>query len=61
MAMEQVAEALIDALVDQDAHLGTSEQELLCFFEGGDRCFARSGWESFQKVFERLSTFQIVK
>ncbi len=34
----------LDAFVDQDAHLGTREQEVLCFLESGNNSFTRYGW-----------------
>ncbi len=61
MTGERVPEALVDTLVDQDAHLGTREQKLLRFFESGDGRFARDSWEPFQKVFERFSAFEVVE
>jgi len=36
VAGQRVPESLIDILVDQNAHLRTSEQEVFCFFESGD-------------------------
>jgi hypothetical protein len=56
-----VAETLIDALVDQNAHLGASEQEVFCFFESGDGHFTRDSRKSLQKVFECFSAFQVVE
>jgi len=29
---QRVPESLVDTFVDQNAHLGTREQKLLCFF-----------------------------
>jgi hypothetical protein len=58
---ERVAESLIDTLVDQNAHLGASEQEVFCFFESGDGHFTRDGGKSLQKVFECFSAFQAVE
>jgi hypothetical protein len=36
-----VPESLVDAFIDQNAHLGTREQKLLSFFERGDRQLTR--------------------
>jgi len=47
-----VAESLIDTLVDQNAHLGTREQKVFRFFEGGDGHFTGDGRKPLEKVFE---------
>jgi hypothetical protein len=41
-----IPESLVDALLNQNAHLGTRKQEVLCFFEGSDSRFARGGRKS---------------
>ena len=61
VAGQGVPESLINTLVDQNAHLGTCEQEVFCFFESGDGGFPRDGGKSFQKVFECFSAFQVVE
>jgi hypothetical protein len=58
---KRVAESLIDTLVDQDAHLRASEQEVFCFFESRDGHFTRDSRKSLQKVFECFSAFQVVE
>src|SRR5260370_67217 len=58
---QRVAESLIDTLVDQNAHLGTREQKLFCFFESSDGHLPRDGRKALQKVFERFSALQIVE
>jgi hypothetical protein len=58
---KRVAESLIDTFFDQNAHLGTSKQEVFCFFESGDGHFTRDGRKSLQKVFECFSAFQVVE
>jgi len=49
MTGEGVAETLIDAFVNENAHLGTREQQVFRFFEGGEGRFARDGGEALQK------------
>ena len=61
MTGQRVPESLIDTLVDQDAHLGTCEQEVFCFFERSDGRFTRDGGKTLQKVFECFSAFQVVE
>jgi hypothetical protein len=58
---QPVPEPLINALVDQNKHLKTCEQEVLWFFESSDGRFARDGRKSLQKVFECFSALEIVK
>ena len=58
---QAVPEPHIDSFVDQDAHLGTREQKMLCFFECGDSRFARDCRGPIQKVFDAFSAFQVVK
>jgi len=53
--------ALIDTFVDQNAHLGTCEQKVLCFFECSDGRITRDGRKTLQKVFECFSPFQVVE
>ena len=40
---ERVPESLINAFVEQDAHLGASEQEVFGLFERGEGHFTRDG------------------
>lgn len=40
---QRVPESLIDTFVDQNAHLGTCEQKVLCFFECSDGRITRDG------------------
>jgi hypothetical protein len=47
--------------INQNAHLGTSKQEVFCFLESGDSGFARDGRKSHQKVFKRFSTLEVVE
>src|SRR5216684_7768176 len=58
---QRVPESLIDALVDQNAHLRACEQEVFCFFKGSNGHFTRDGGESLQKVFECFSAFEVVE
>jgi len=58
---QRVAESLIDTFVDQNAHLGTCEQKVFCFFERSDGRFTRDRRKSLQKVFECFSAFQVVE
>jgi len=55
------AEPLIDALVEQNAHLRAGEQKVLGFYECGERRFARDGGKTLQKVFECFATLQVVE
>ena len=61
VAAQQGPESLIDTFIDQNAHLGTSEQKLLSLFERCDRQFTRDGRESFQKIFQRFPALQVVE
>jgi len=61
VSRQRVPEPLVDAFVEQNAHLGTREQELLRFFEGGDGEFAGDGGKSFQKLFEGFAAFEVVE
>src|SRR6266481_5316480 len=58
---QRVPESLIDALVDQNAHLRACEQEVFCFFKGSNGRFTRDGGESLQKVFECFSALEVVE
>jgi hypothetical protein len=58
---QRVPESLIDAFVDKNANLWTREQKVLSFFERSDGGFTRDGRKSLQKIFERFSSFQVVK
>ena len=57
---QRVPESLIDTLVDQNAHLGTCEQKVFCFFESSDGRFTRDGGKSLQKVFECFSALEVI-
>ena len=61
MAGKIVPEPLIDAFVDQNAHLGTGEQKALRLVEGGERGFARHGRKALQEVLECFAALQIVE
>jgi hypothetical protein len=61
MMRERVAEALVDAFVDQNAHLGACEQKVLCFFEGGDGGCTGDGGKAIEKVLEGFSAFEVVE
>ena len=61
MTGQRIAETLVDAFVDQDAHLGTREQQMFCFFESSDSGFTRYGGKSLEKLFDCFSSFQIVE
>ena len=61
MAGQRIPESLIDAFIDQNAHLRTREQEMFCLFESGKSRFTRDGRKSLEKVFERFSAFQVVE
>jgi len=37
---QRIPESLVNALVDQNAHLGTCKQKVFCFFESGEGGFA---------------------
>jgi len=52
---QRVPESLIDTLVDQNAHLVTCEQKVLCFFQCSDGRITRDGRKTLQKVFECFS------
>jgi hypothetical protein len=56
-----VPESLVDAFIDQNAHLGTREQKLLSFFERGDRQLTRDGRKSLQKIFQCFPALQAVE
>src|SRR5216684_4814469 len=58
---QRVPESLIDALVDQNAHLRACEQEVFCFFKGSNGRFTRDGGKSLQKVFECFSALEVVE
>ncbi len=58
---QRVPESLIDTLVDQNAHLGTCEQKVFCFFESSDGRFTRDGGKSLQKVFECFSALEVIE
>lgn len=58
---ERIPEAFIDALIDEDGHLGASEQKVFRFFESGDRRFTRDCGKAFQEVFEGFAAFGIVQ
>jgi hypothetical protein len=55
------SESLINAFVEQDAHLGAREQEAFGLFERGEGRFPRNGRKTFQKFFERFSTLYVVE
>ncbi|MGB9435368.1 MAG: hypothetical protein WBQ89_24180, partial [Candidatus Acidiferrum sp.] len=40
---KRVPDSLIDTFVDQNAHLGTCEQKVLCFFQCSDGRITRDG------------------
>lgn len=61
VAGKGVAETLVDAFVDKNAHLGTREQQVFRFFEGGQSRFAGDGGEPLQKCFECFSAFEVVE
>src|SRR5260370_4583903 len=61
LAGQRIPESLIHTFVDQNAHLGTREQEVFCFFECSDRRFTRDGGKSLQRVFESFSVLQVVE
>jgi hypothetical protein len=61
MTGQMVPESLINAFVDQNAHLGAGDQNVFRLFEGGDRRFARDGGKALQEVSERFAAFQIVE
>jgi hypothetical protein len=37
----KIPESFVNALVDQNAHLGTCEQKVFCFFQSGEGRFTR--------------------
>ena len=59
LTRQGIAESLIDALIDQNAHLGTCKQELFCFFESSEGRITRHGRKPLEKIFQRFSAFQI--
>lgn len=61
MTGKRVSESLIDTFVNQNAHLGTCEQEVFCFFESSDGGFARDSRKPLEKVFECFSALEIVE
>lgn len=56
-----VSESLVDTFIDQNAHLGASEEKVFRFFESSDCGFARDGGKSFQKVFDSFSAFEVIE
>jgi uncharacterized protein (DUF433 family) len=42
VAGQRIPESLIHTFVDQNAHLGTREQEVFCFLECSDRRFIKN-------------------
>jgi hypothetical protein len=58
---QRVPESLIDPFVDQNAHLVTCKQKMLCFFQCSDGRITRDGRKALQKVFECFSPFQVVE
>ena len=61
MAGKSVAETLVDAFVNENAHLRMREQQVLRFFEGGEGGFPRDGGKPLQKCFECFSAFEVVE
>jgi hypothetical protein len=61
VSRQSVPKSLIHAFIDEDAHLGACEQQFFRFFKGGNGSFARNRGKPFQKVFQRLSAFQLVE
>jgi len=36
------------------------EYSILCFFEKGNYLLTRDGWESFEEILDRITTFEVI-